>query len=308
MIVDDLSPDGSIEICKTFCDPRIKIIHHSENRGLAAARNTGIRHANGQWLAFLDSDDCWHKDKLQKHFNHLIENPQIGISFSRSAFIDEEGKHNLCYQMPQLSNITPGYCLCRNPIGNGSAPVIRRQVFKDIAFVNEQFGHTMECYFDESLRRSEDIECWIRIMLKTKWVVEGIPEPLTLYRLNSGGLSASLYKQLESWEQVIKKTRTYSPDFVTRWERTARSFQLRYLARQAIRLHDGATATRLINKALITDYRIATREPGRTLLTIAAAYTLVLSPKRLYQVCESIAQRCLGLVQGHKISRDLTSR
>jgi glycosyltransferase involved in cell wall biosynthesis len=51
LIIDDQSPDLSIKICQQFTDPRIKIIHQ-ENRGLAGARNTGIRHAKGDYLAF----------------------------------------------------------------------------------------------------------------------------------------------------------------------------------------------------------------------------------------------------------------
>ena len=58
LIVDDESPDQSVEICKQFKDSRIKIIRQS-NRGLAGARNTGIRHAQGEYLAFLDGDDIW---------------------------------------------------------------------------------------------------------------------------------------------------------------------------------------------------------------------------------------------------------
>jgi len=57
LIVDDGSTDESINICREFIDPRIKIISQN-NRGLAGARNTGIRHARGQFLAFLDGDDC----------------------------------------------------------------------------------------------------------------------------------------------------------------------------------------------------------------------------------------------------------
>ena len=64
LIIDDVSPDRSIAICEAFDDKRIRIVRHEKNRGLAGARNSGIRHARGDLLAFLDSDDCWHPDKL----------------------------------------------------------------------------------------------------------------------------------------------------------------------------------------------------------------------------------------------------
>jgi glycosyltransferase involved in cell wall biosynthesis len=308
LIIDDLSPDDSIAICQSFDDPRIRIIHHRQNRGLAGARNTGVRHAQGDFLAFIDSDDCWHAEKLKRHIAHLNKHPEVGVSFSRSAFIDEDGVPNNCYQMPRLTDIDPGYYLCRNPIGNGSAPVIRREVFSDICFCDDSSGTMEDWYFDERLRRSEDIECWIRIVLTTDWVIEGIPEALTLYRLNAGGLSACLLQQLESWEQVIEKTRSYAPEFVAEWERPARAYQLRYLARQAIRLHDGKMAVQLVHRALRTDPRILLREPSRTIVTIGAAWLLRLSPRRLYKALEEIAQRLIGTVQVRRIARDLNAR
>ena len=305
LIIDDVSPDGSIAICQSFNDPRIHIIRHTFNRGLAGARNTGIQHAKGEYLAFLDSDDCWHKEKLVRHVEHLETAPEVGVSFSRSAFIDEQSVPNHCYQMPRLKDIEPGYYLCRNPIGNGSAPVIRKQVFEEICFRDSLNTIDEDWYFDARLRQSEDIECWIRIALTTDWVIEGLPQALTFYRLNAGGLSANLHKQHESWEQVIEKTRGYAPAFITVWEHKARAYQLRYLARQAIRLYDGRVATQLVHRALASDVNIILQEPGRTLVTLAASYLLWISPRRLYQQMENIAQRLIGMLQSHRIQRDI---
>jgi len=58
LIIDDGSPDNSIEICQQFTDPRIKIIRQ-QNQGVSGARDNGIRHAQGEYLAFLDADDIW---------------------------------------------------------------------------------------------------------------------------------------------------------------------------------------------------------------------------------------------------------
>ncbi len=305
LVINDVTPDRSVEICEKFRDPRLRVIHHRENRGLAGARNTGIRHASGDYLAFIDSDDCWHPEKLERHLQHLERDPRVGVSFSRSAFMDEDGTLNRCYQMPRLTDIEPGYYLCRNPIGNGSAPVIRRQVFDQIRYRDAVRDTSEHWYFDENLRQSEDIECWIRIALTTRWVIEGIPEPLTYYRHNAGGLSANLLRQLESWERVIEKTRGYAPDFIKRWEQTARAFQLRYLARQAIRLEDGRMALQLGWRALHTDPSILRREPGRTLVTLGAALLLRLLPIGLYRAFETLARKTIGRWQSGRIRSDL---
>ena len=80
ILVDDGSIDRGVEICKAFNDPRIKIVRQA-NRGLPGARNTGIRHAQCDYIALLDSDDLWSPHKLNHHIAHLDQEPNVGISF-----------------------------------------------------------------------------------------------------------------------------------------------------------------------------------------------------------------------------------
>ena len=303
LIIDDASPDRSIEICQQFTDPRIKIIRQ-QNRGLAGARNTGIRHAQGDYLAFLDADDLWLPEKLEKHVEHLENSPAVGVSFSRSAFIDEAGNPLGIYQMPKLTGLTPGYVLCRNPISNGSTPVIRREVFEAIRFQDNLYGTVEDFYFDDNFIHQEDIECWIRIAIQTDWQIEGIPEALTLYRVNSGGMSAKLLKNIEYWERMIEKTRTYGPEVVAKWENPARAYQLRYLARRAVTLKDSSVAIQLLHRALATHWRILLEEPRRTLLTLSAAYLLRLLPEPFYYQLESLALKMTEFTQRRRILQD----
>lgn len=274
LIIDDGSPDRSIQVCQQFNDPRIKIIHQA-NRGLPGARNTGIRHAQGDYLAFLDADDIWLPTKLEKHVNHLDNSPTVGISFCYSAFINEEGNPTGLYQKPRkLYDITPSYVLCRNPVGNGSAAVIRREVFQGIQFQDDMHGTVENYYFDERLRRAEDIECWLRISIQTHWRHEGIPEVLTLYRITTSGLSANALQQLEALQTVVEKTRSYAPDIIAHCEKAAKAYHLRYTARRLVSLGDGVTSVKLFNQALTNHWRILLEEPQRTLLTGIAAYVI----------------------------------
>jgi glycosyltransferase involved in cell wall biosynthesis len=305
ILVDDESPDRSIEICQTYTDPRIRIVHQ-RNRGLAGARNTGIRQSQGDYIALLDSDDLWLPEKLERHVQHLESRPEVGVSFCRSAFIDDSGQPLEIYQMPKLTNIEAAFIFCRNPISNGSVPVIRRAVFEAIQFTScrhgEPAGEPEADYFDEQFHQSEDIECWMRIVLQTPWQVEGIPEALTLYRVNSTGLSAQVEDQLASWEAMVEKTRGYAPEFVAQWEHLARAYQYRYLARRAVRNRDGKTAVKLTNQALASDWRILTQEPRRTVITIAAAYLISLFPRSWYSQLEKIALKIVGKAQKQTIS------
>lgn len=303
LIIDDESPDKSVEICQQFGDPRLKIIHQ-KNRGLAGARNTGIRQAKGDYLAFLDGDDLWLPEKLEKHVQHLESSPNVGVSFSRSQFIDGNGNSLGIYQMPKLKDIPPEHLLCRNPIGNGSAPVIRREVFAAIRFEDNLYGRVEDFYFDENFRQSEDIECWFRIAAQTRWQIEGIPDALTLYRVNAEGLSANVLKQLDSWEKLIAKHRQESPELIRRWEHPARAYQLRYLARRAVRLKDGRMATELVNRSLLTHWQILLAEPDRTILTFIAAYLLCYLPSSFYARLELFALKVTGFLQKLRIRRD----
>jgi len=274
IIVDDGTPDNSVKVCQQFNDSRIKIIHQ-RNRGLPGARNTGIRHAQGDYLAFLDADDIWLPEKLEKHVEHLNNSPTVGISFCYSAFINEQGNSTgICQKPRKLYDITPSYVLCRNPVGNGSAAVIRREVFEDIKFQDNLYGTVEDFYFDERLRRAEDIECWLRISIRTHWRHEGIPEILTFYRITSSGLSANALTQLKALEEVVEMTRAYAPDIIARCEKAAKAYHLRYTVRRLVSLGDGLTAAKLFNQVLANHWRILLEEPVKTVLTGVAAYVL----------------------------------
>ena len=274
IIVDDGTPDNSVKICQQFNDSRIKIVHQ-KNRGLPGARNTGIRHAQGDYLAFLDADDIWLPEKLEKHVEHLDNSPTVGISFCYSAFINEKGNSTgICQKPRKLYDITPSYVLCRNPVGNGSAAVIRREVFEDIKFQDNLYGILEDFYFDEGLRRAEDIECWLRISIRTHWRHEGIPEVLTCYRITTSGLSANALTQLRALEEVVEMTRSYAPDIIARCEKAAKAYHLRYTVRRLVSLGDGLTAAKLFNQVLANHWRILLEEPIKTVLTGTAAYIL----------------------------------
>lgn len=295
LIVNDGSSDSSALICRSYNDPRIREIRQA-NRGLAGARNTGIRQARGRYLAFLDADDLWEPDKLEEHVAHLEQNPEVGVSYCQSRFMDDAGQPMGLMQSPKLSDVNAVDVLCRNPVGNGSAAVIRREVFAAIGFRARLHGEEEVFYFDESFRQSEDIECWIRIAATTGWKFAGIGRPLTWYRTNAGGLSANLEAQYESWNRAIGKARRYAPDLIKGWGDSARAYQLRYLARRAVRSRNARVALNLIHRALRTDASILLSEPGRTLLTLGTAWLQYLLPGAIYRHLESLAMSVAGII------------
>lgn len=297
IIIDDGATDNSLATVKQFNDSRIKIISQN-NRGLAAARNTGVRASSGKYIAFLDSDDLWSPLKLQLHYEHLENNKEVGVSYSPSVLIDGEGNSLGIIQHPKLKNISFKDIICRNPIGNGSAPVLRREVLETTAYSKYRNGEKEKCYFDESFRQSEDIEYWLRIASSSSYKFEGIQDELTFYRINMSGLSANLEQQLISWEKAISKTALSSPKIIARWRERARAYQLRYLARRAIKSGNSKTAITMLIKSFATDKGVVSEEPVKSTVTFISALMLYLLPKSTFSLIERIFCYSIRAVKG----------
>ena len=273
VIVDDGSHDTTPEVAASFTsDPRVRVVRQA-NRGLAGARNTGIAEARGIYVGFCDADDLWHPEKLARHVRHLDANPHVGISFSGSALIDDAGRSLGLKQKPRLRGITARHVFLRNPIGNGSAAVMRVAAARAIAW-RPWHEATRDWVFDETFAQSEDIECWLRLMLSTDWEIEGIRGALTSYRVNGGGLSAATSRQLQSWERMVAKLSALAPDFFDRHAPDARAYQLRYLARRAISARDGSAALSYVRAAFRASRRPLWQEPLKSTTTIVAALAL----------------------------------
>jgi glycosyltransferase involved in cell wall biosynthesis len=283
--VDDGSPDNCAEIVLACNDERV-ILVQQQNRGLAGARNTGVCCSVGEYVAFLDSDDRWDRRKLEFHVGHLNANPEVGVSYSASQFMDDDSNDMGIGQHPKCDNVSPQDIFCRNPVGNGSAPVIRRETLNDIEFIRPEAGHYGSMYFDESFRQSEDVECWLRIALSTKWKFSGIPEALTWYRVNGEGLSANWRRQLESWERSVENNRNIAPEFIAKWEGLARAYQYRYLARRAVQSRDSESATTLLGLAYKSNSLILLKEFGKTAVTTACTLLLATLPVAQYDSLE----------------------
>lgn len=105
IIVDDCSTDNTDEIVKPFLsDLRIKYLHNEKNSGAALTRNKALREANGEWIAFLDSDDLWMPDKLEKQVRFMQDYGFV-LSYHEYEKIDEEGKPlNIFVTGPKIVN------------------------------------------------------------------------------------------------------------------------------------------------------------------------------------------------------------
>ncbi len=291
IIVDDGSTDTTARLADAAArHDRVRVIHQA-NRGLAGARNSGIAAARGEVIGFCDADDLWMPEKLARHVAHLDANPAVGISYSGSALIDDAGRLTGLSQRPRLQEVDQSTIFKRNPIGNGSALVVRRAVLDEIAYQPRR-SPTRLWYFDETFRQSEDIECWLRIALTTDWGFEGIEGLLTHYRVSAGGLSAATDRQLAAWERMVTKLTPLNPAFFAVNTPAARAYQLRYLSRRAISDLDGPRAFALCRASLACSWLPLLEETRKSCVTLAAAFALnLIGANRLVRLVSSVARR-----------------
>jgi glycosyltransferase involved in cell wall biosynthesis len=282
VIVDDGSPDRSGDICRELGDERIRV-YTRKNTGSCRARNFGIAEARGDFIGFIDHDDLWLPTKLERHVEHLDRRPTVGVSYGPSAFIDPEGRPLGLFQVPKLTDLTPRDVITHCPIGNGSVPLLRRVVLEEVKFSEARDGAPEPMYFDDGAVGWEDVELWFRIAYKTRWLLEGIPDCLTLYRVVQDGIAGNPEKKQLGFERGLERVRGYAPDFVEQHGGAARAYHLRYLARRLIHAGNGEASRRFIRRALESFPGILLEEPARTLVTVGGAYALGVLPRPVYQ-------------------------
>lgn len=290
LLVEPFASTPAPEPPASFADRRVRCIQ-APGAGSASARNAGIRAASGSLIAFLDAGDLWHPEKLARHVAHLASRPRIGVSYSQSAFIDADGQSLGYLQTPKLRAIQAHDVFLRNPVGNGSSAVVRRDTFEQIAYAAPDAGGDGPWYYDERLQPSDDVECWTRIALTTHWHFEGLGLPLTLFRVGADGPPHAIERQLASWEQVVQRIETYAPFFIRRWAPVARAYQLRYLARRALREGRTTAAWELMAEALWEHPALLLSDAPRTLSTLGAALLQASLSRRLYAAIEAQAMR-----------------
>jgi len=262
LVIDDGSTDSTAEVVKSYLqqDDRVKLISQS-NQGVSVARNIGIQHAKGQFIAFLDSDDRWLPNKLATHFKYFGEHSNVGVTFAKVEFISYEGDKTGVVASSKLSNLKPEDFLYKNPTITTSNIVVRREVF------NTLVG------FDANMSYSEDLEWLFRAALSGDWKVEGINHVLVQYRNTDQGLSSNLYRIEEGWRIFIEKARSVEPELVNQHYLLAQAVHLRYLARQSLRLNSPSTVgVDFMTRALQSNWRLIFKEPQRTILTVLAIY------------------------------------
>lgn len=190
LIINDGSLDHIIEWASELTDRRVKLVSQ-ENQGLPGARNTGIAHAQGEYIAFLDGDDLWEPTKLEKQVNCLDNQPKVGLVYTWSALIDEQDNPTGRIFVSHAEGDVWQQLFEADVIANGSSAMVRRCCFEKVGV------------FDCSLTSAEDLDMWLRVAAHYPFAV--VKEPLTLYRQHPDSMSKNYQRMFQTLRTVFEK-------------------------------------------------------------------------------------------------------
>ena len=187
VIVDDCSNDNTEEVVASFNDKRIKYHRLEKNSGAAVARTTAMKMATGNYMAFLDSDDLWKNNKLEKQLEFMKKN---NYNFTCTAYeqIDEEG-HQLNKIIKTKKKADYNRILLDCPVGNST-----------VMYNVDNLGK----FEVPNIRKRNDDALWLQILKKEKFIY-GMPDVLMEYRIRNNSISSNKLSLIKYHWQLYRE-------------------------------------------------------------------------------------------------------
>ncbi|MDX1530668.1 MAG: glycosyltransferase family 2 protein [Rhodothermales bacterium] len=223
LVVNDGSTDETVALVEAFAaeDERVRLLHQP-NRGVAAARNLGILHAEGDYIAPLDADDLWHPRKIEAQVRTMEGGGEgVGLVYAWWSSIDGAGARRYAAHPWAVEGDVYEALLSFNFIGNASVPLLRRDSVEAVGG------------YDPTLRARggqgcEDWDLALRIAERYEFLVT--PAYLVEYRLSWGSMSADCKAMKRSYDLMMQHARSRHPGTPERVYRCAESHFCRHLA------------------------------------------------------------------------------
>ncbi|MFY9555299.1 MAG: glycosyltransferase [Blastocatellia bacterium] len=175
LVIDDGSTDDTQSVMSRYASP-VRCIRQ-ENRGVSAARNRGIEESRSRYIAFLDADDKWRRDKLDRQLAALANRRDCRACYTAFTIADSELVALEVNRSNRLGRALDDLLLVGNVIGTPSTVMCERSLFRETG------------NFDPALSQCADWEMWVRLAVISEFVY--IDEPLVIYREHSGNMSRS---------------------------------------------------------------------------------------------------------------------
>ena len=190
LFIDDYSTDNSLAIITNAQkkDKRIKIFNNKVNSGAAITRNKGIKEAKGSFIAFLDADDIWVKNKLEKQVSFMQKN-KYAFSFTSYEFVDS-------------NSISKGKKV-NVPTSINYKQALKNTIIWTTTVMFDMRILTKDCIYMPNIK-SEDTACWWKV-LKTIDFAYGMPEVLSFYRRSGNTLSSNKFDAIKRIWQLYRR-------------------------------------------------------------------------------------------------------
>jgi len=219
IVVDDGSTDNTVEVVKDIKDERIKLLRHSTNKNGSAARNTGIRASNGEYIAFLDDDDEWFPEKLFKQMEYLKQKDPKEYKAVVCGHTIEKGDKVRRVFATKEGNLTKEILMMQVSMGLGSTLLMHKDAIEEIGF------------FDERYLRHQDLEFTLRYLRRYK--LAAVKECYAKIHGHSGNPSGEkmlVVKNmfLEDFKQNIEQfdKKTVKQIYARQWLQVSKHFAL----------------------------------------------------------------------------------
>jgi len=194
IVVNDGSTDDTASVVTRFPDPRVCLISKA-NGGMSSARNAGVSKASGEFLAFLDADDYWMPDKLEKQVALLESSTEIGFCSTVTRVETPDGLFVNEWACPNIQTSTlHSIFLDSSAIAGSASSILTRTRL-----------HRAAGQFDETLTGLEDTDMWMRYAAQAEY--RCIPEVLTVILKREGSVSRNFHNMRSSALRVFKKNR-----------------------------------------------------------------------------------------------------
>jgi glycosyltransferase involved in cell wall biosynthesis len=184
IIVDDCSSDNTDKIVKNIKDSRIVYLKNEKNMGAAVSRNRALREAKGKWIAFLDSDDLWKENKLEKQIKFMKDNNYY-FTYTNYIEIDENGNQN-------GKKITGPKRITKTGMFNYCWPGCLTVMYNA-----EKIGLIQI----EDIKKNNDYAIWLKVCKKVDCYL--LDESLAMYRKRRGSISSYSYTVLIKWHYKL---------------------------------------------------------------------------------------------------------
>lgn len=267
IVINDGSTDRTLELLSTVKDTRLKIFSYL-NGGVPVARNYGLSHAIGDFIAFLDADDLWTPDKLELQLATLQQHPEAGVVYSWAYYMDEKGESFHADSPIFFEGNVYSQLLLRDFIVSGSNCTIRREAIKSVG------------EFDSSIPGADDWDYWIRLALHWPFVV--VPKLQIFYRQSPGSVSSKVEAMEKNNLRVIEKGFQAAPPEMQYLKNQSLANTYRYSAHLYLTRVGSADAAKQAAKKLwmaIRLYPQILRESWTRNLSLKALLIRLISPK-----------------------------